>query len=355
MALATVVATFQLRSPVSPGRPSSVAPTGEVSGSVSGGWRRRRRLRRRHSGAFTTASRSCCGTGSATLTRSRSASPAEGSSKSSSSASTVRPPRGSVSWPPPYARVARWRSQQWSSSRGPATAQPRRSWSETDGAATSGHLGQQRLDRFVLEDAHGLLRAGRSGRRSSCRPDARRQGEDRVCSSGRSRHRPDSSSSEPSTNSPERLPRSVRSWATGLLSATPAPSSRPAPGSRGPTRSSWSGRTAIYVVRPRPSRLATPAPRFASSPMTQSSTYLCSRWPCGSLRLGTSAPWARVGHIPTEGLAYATSGSRAGSLSGSAVRSVWTSAPAPPRRPPSVSPPRSWLTDQERAAWRWAV
>lgn len=45
-----------------------------------------------------------------------------------------------------------------------------------DGTATFGHLGQQRLDRFVLEDAHGLLRAGRSGT-VSYGPDVRRQGE----------------------------------------------------------------------------------------------------------------------------------------------------------------------------------
>jgi xanthine dehydrogenase accessory factor len=45
-----------------------------------------------------------------------------------------------------------------------------------DGDARLGHLGQARLDRFVLEDAHGLLRAGRSGT-VSYGPDVRRQGE----------------------------------------------------------------------------------------------------------------------------------------------------------------------------------
>jgi xanthine dehydrogenase accessory factor len=45
-----------------------------------------------------------------------------------------------------------------------------------DGAAILGHLGQQRLDRFVLADASGLLRTGRSGT-LSYGPDVRRQGE----------------------------------------------------------------------------------------------------------------------------------------------------------------------------------
>lgn len=45
-----------------------------------------------------------------------------------------------------------------------------------DSAAILGHLGQQRLDRFVLEDAGGLLRIGRSGT-LGYGLDIRRQGE----------------------------------------------------------------------------------------------------------------------------------------------------------------------------------
>jgi len=81
---------------------------------------------------------------------------------------------GSASWVGPYARAARWRSQQWSSTRKPERS-PGRCWS-TATATPAGHLGQARLDRFVLEDALGLLRAGRSGT-VSYGPDVRRQGE----------------------------------------------------------------------------------------------------------------------------------------------------------------------------------
>jgi xanthine dehydrogenase accessory factor len=173
VALATVVATFN-SAPRTPGASLIVTPTGEVSGSVSGGC---------VEGAVYDVATQVLHDGIPQLLR-YGFSDADAIEIGLTCGGIVdifvqRIDRASAPWVGELAAAVR---EGRAVALATVVEHPRAgSLARTllvgdDGTMTFGHLGQQRLDRFAREDAHGLLRAGRSGT-VSYGPDMRRQGE----------------------------------------------------------------------------------------------------------------------------------------------------------------------------------
>ena len=170
--LATVVATFN-SAPRAPGASLIVTPTGEVSGSVSGGC---------VEGAVYDVATQVLHDGIPRLLR-YGFSDADAMEIGLTCGGIVdifvqRIDRASAPWVGELAAAVREGRQVALAT---VVDHPRpgalaRTLLVGDDGTALGHLGEQRLDRFVLEDAHGLLRSGRSGT-VSYGPDARRQGE----------------------------------------------------------------------------------------------------------------------------------------------------------------------------------